>query len=181
MAAKKVFSDKELQQMVDDLAQPKATKTAVARKWGIAATTLTRKIDDFKNKQEKAEERKQAKKHTRMTQDEIDTCVEYYVQENWSMNKIAELIQRSAGAVKRALENANVPIRARGKKAQTVISGDTENPLKVGDTVYSFKYNAYAVVMSLFGVDGDTFRIWVTSDSSQFSAYQSRESLALLP
>ena len=183
MAARKTFTDKELQSMVDKLALPKATKTAVAKEFGIAPSTLTKRIDEFQDRQVKAEARKEAKKHTRLSADEKAEIVDYYINDQWSMNKIAQFVQRSAGAVKRALEDANIPIRKRGKAAVTTapIVGDTESALKEGSRVFSFKYNAYAIVQSLWGIDGDIFRIWVDSESHQFSAYQSRENLALIP
>ena len=127
IAALEVFDEKQLLQMQKDLAEPKATKTAVARKWGIAATTLTRKLEEFSQNQAKAEERKAAKKHTRLTQDEKDHIIRLYVTDGWTMNAIAKLIQRSAGAVKRALENAGIPVRGRGMKK--------EQPVTVGDSI----------------------------------------------
>lgn len=181
MAVRKVFTEKELKQMVADLEVVGATKASVSRKWGIAASTLTRRITEFQDKLAKIEVRKAAKKHTRLTQDEKDQIIKLYVDDDWTMSAIAKLLLRSAGAVKRALEHANIPVRGRGKrKEQPITIGDTENPLAVGDRVFSFVYNAYATVEKLWGVDGDVFRIWVDSESHKFSAYQPREKLALI-
>lgn len=182
MAARKVFTDKELDQMQADVDTPSATKTSVAKKWGIAPTTLNKRLLGHAEKAVRTEERKNLKKNKHLSEDEKSQIIKLYIDDSWSMNAIAKFLLRSAGAVKRALETANIPVRGRGrKKEQPITVGDVENPLAVGDKVFSFVYNSYAEVTRIIGSDGDTFRLWVSSDSHQFSAYQHRDKLALIP
>jgi hypothetical protein len=163
------------------------TKKDACQILGMAynTTRLASIIDKFKEKKEKDSARRAALRGKPATQDEIVYVIQEYL-EGATIDAITKSTYRGSNFVKHILEKYDVPIRKTSHdyfNPELVPEGATRERFKVGEVVYSARYDSTARIEaeqkdSRYG--GWIYRVWLLSEKWKQSAYQEAYELASL-
>lgn len=163
------------------------TKKDACQILGMAynTTRLGTIIEQFKDRQAKTARRKAELRGKPVTQDEVVYIISEYLNGE-PIDSISKMTYRSAGIIKRVLEDNHVPIRVPGHSyfdPQMIPEGAVRERFKVGEIVYSARYDSTARIEmeqkdSRHG--GWIYRIWLLSEKWLQSAYQPAYELASL-
>jgi hypothetical protein len=163
------------------------TKKDACQILGMAynTTRLTTIIEEFKKKQERTAKRKAELRGKPATQDEIIYMITEYLNGE-TVDSISKNTYRGPVFIKQILENNNVPLRQTSHdyfNPEIIPEGATRERFKVGEIVYSARYDSIARIDSeqkdsRYG--GWIYRIWLLADKWKQSAYQEAYELASL-
>lgn len=146
-------------------------------------TRLGQIIDRYKEKQEYNRQRRLEKRGKPASQDEVKFVVESYL-EGSSVEHISDTIHRGNTFVNSILEQYSVPIRSRSHnylKPELIPEGAVRDRFKVGEIVYSARYDSTARIEGEFFQKNQwVYRIWLLSDRWRCNAYQEACELASL-
>jgi len=182
MASRTILDNDTLKEIYEKYISKEISDSALAKEYHIGLPRLRKEMETYVSREEKKEQKRQSKKGTPITDEEIIEIVELYTKDEWSMNKIAQHILRSPGAVRSALVKNGIPIRARSRKnAKTTVVGDKTSELREGDKIYSYLYNLYGEVTKTY--KDNIFRVWLEQynggeRTEGFFAHQKRHNLA---
>ncbi len=153
---------------------------------GIAynVTRLAVLIDKYKENKARDASRRAALRGKAATKDEIVYAIQEYL-EGSTVDAISKSIYRSAGFVKTILEVNDVPLRATSHdyfKPELVPDGATRIRFKVGEIVYSTRYDSLARVdlETLTDRYGYIYRCWLLAEKWQQSMNTEAYELASL-
>lgn len=147
-------------------------------------TRLGAIIEEFKQKQARTAQRKAELRGKPATREDIVYIISEYLSGE-TVDAISKMTYRSPTFIKRILEDNAVPIRVPGSsyfKPELVPDGAQRDRFKVGEVVYSTKYDSIAriEVETLTEKYGYIYRIFLLSDKWLQSAWQEHYELASL-
>lgn len=152
---------------------------------GIAYNTarLEKLIADYQGKLQYDKECRSKKKGTAATSEEIIFSIQEYI-EGATIESIAKALYRSTGLVKNILVKNHVAIRPVSHNyfaPELVPEKAIRDRFNIGDTVYSTRYEATAIVAleELHPKHGYVYRVWLMGEVQQF-AYTAAYDLASL-
>ena len=161
------------------------TKKDACQMLGMAynTTRLGTIIEDFKKKQSRDAERRAEKRGKPVTDDERIYIISEYLSGE-PVDAISKSTYRSPTFVKSVLEANAVPIRVPGSsyfKPQLIPEGAMRDRFKIGEVVYSARYDTTARIDSekLTDKHGYIYGLWLFGNWQQF-AYQEATELASL-
>lgn len=166
--------------------QKPITKKDACQILGMAynTTRLGTIIEQFKTKQKRTAERKAQLRGKPVTNDEVQFIISEYL-EGEPIDSISKATYRSAAIIKSVLEKYSVPIRVPGHSyfdPQLIPEGAVRDRFKIGEVVYSARYDSTARIESeeKHPVHGWIYRVWLLSEKWMQSAYQPAYELASL-
>jgi len=147
-------------------------------------TRLGTIIEEYKKKQSRDAERRAEKRGKPVTDDERVYIISEYIAGE-TVDSISKSTYRSPTFIKSVLEANAVPIRVPGSsyfKPQLIPEGAMRDRFKIGEVVYSARYDSTARIESekLTEKHGYVYGIWLLSDKWLQSAYQEAAELASL-
>ena len=147
-------------------------------------TRLGAIIEEFKQKQARTAQRKAELRGKPASREDIIFIISEYLSGE-PVDAISKMTYRSPTFIKRILEENSVPIRVPGSsyfKPEMVPEGAQRDRFKVGEVVYSTKYDSTALIESekLTEKYGYIYRIFLLSDKWLQSAWQEHYELASL-
>jgi len=133
------------------------TKKHVCETLGISYNTkrLQNIIEEFKETEERKKLLKEKRKNQKVSDFEKKSIINRYL-DGESINKISENTYISYAKVRKLIQDANIPIRARSKKepAKTDhITQDLNIKFKKGNRVFFAKKNSFVIVDQVFDED----------------------------
>ena len=137
-------------------------------------------IEQYKVKATKDAEQRAKKRGKPATEDEISYILQAYLEGN-TIDSISDRTYRSADFVKQILNKHACPIRARSHnyfKPELIPEEAMRMEFKVGDTVYSARYDSVARIDK--EVKPGIYRIWLKAEKWLQFAYQEAAELASL-
>ena len=162
------------------------TKKDACQILGMAynTTRLATIIEDFKKKQERTAQRKAELRGKPATQDEIVYIISEYLNGE-TVDAISKNTYRGPAFIKQILENNDVPIRQTSHdyfRPELIPDGATRERFKIGEVVYSARYDSIARIDMEQKSDkyGFIYRIWLLAEKWKQSAYQEAYELASL-
>jgi hypothetical protein len=196
MARKKSASEEELMTdaniaKVIKLLEPEQGAKAITKKdacqiLGMAynTTRLGTIIEDWKKKQSRNAERRAEKRGKPVTNEERVYIISEYVAGE-TVDAISKATFRSSTFIKNILETNSVPIRVPGNsyfKPELIPEGAVRDRFKVGEVVYSARYDSTARIdtESFSEQHGWIYRVWLLAEKWQQNAYQEATELASL-
>jgi hypothetical protein len=196
MARKKSASEEELMTdaniaKVIKLLEPEQGAKAITKKdacqiLGMAynTTRLGTIIEDWKKKQSRNAERRAEKRGKPVTNEERVYIISEYVAGE-TVDAISKATFRSSTFIKNILETNSVPIRVPGSsyfKPELIPEGAVRDRFKVGEVVYSARYDSTARIdaESFSERPGWIYRVWLLAEKWQQNAYQEATELASL-
>lgn len=146
-------------------------------------TRLGTIIQQYKDKQVRDKKFRAEKRGKPLTKDELTYIIGEYLTGE-PIDGISKSIYRSPGFVKQVLEDYSVPIRVAGHsyfKPQLIPEGAVRDRFKIGEVVYSARYDTLAVIKdekqdSRYGW---IYAVWLRGNWQQ-NAYQPAYELASL-
>ena len=146
-------------------------------------TRLATIIQQYKDKQARDKRFRAEKRGKPLTSDELTYIISEYLTGE-PIDAISKSIYRSAGFVKQVLENNSVPLRVPGHsyfKPQLIPEGAVRERFKVGEVVYSARYDTLAKINAekQDPKHGWIYAVWLRGNWQQ-SAYQPAYELASL-
>lgn len=161
------------------------TKKDACQILGMAynTTRLATIIQDYKDKQARDKKFRAEKRGKPITQGELQFIISEYL-DGGPIDAISKSIHRSAGWVKQVLEQHSVPIRTPGHSyfdPQLIPEGAVRDRFKVGEVVYSARYDVLAKITSekQDPKHGYIYSMWLRGNWQQ-NAYQPAYELASL-
>lgn len=146
-------------------------------------TRLGTLIEKYKEKKAQAEAKRAALRGKPASPAEVAFVIQEYL-EGASVAALSERTYRPSGFIARILEEYSVPTRAKAYnyfKPELIPEGAMRDRFKVGEVVYSARYDSIARIDSeLKQGDQWVYRIWLISDKWQQFAYQEAAELASL-
>lgn len=147
-------------------------------------TRLGTIIEEFKKKQARTAQRKAELRGKPASKEDIVYIISEYLNGE-TVDAISKMTYRSPTFIKRILEENSVPIRVPGSSyfnPELVPDGAQRDRFKVGEVVYSTKYDSIAriEVETLTEKYGYIYRIFLLSDKWLQSAWQEHYELASL-
>lgn len=147
-------------------------------------TRLGSIIEEFKKKQARIAQRKAELRGKPASKEDIVYIISEYLGGE-TVDAISKMTYRSPTFIKRILEENSVPIRVPGSSyfnPEMVPDGAQRDRFKVGEVVYSTKYDSIAriEVETLTEKYGYIYRIFLLSDKWLQSAWQEHYELASL-
>ena len=196
MARKKSASEEELMTdaniaKVIKLLEPEQGAKAITKKdacqiLGMAynTTRLGTIIEEWKKKQAKNAERRAEKRGKPVTAEERVYIISEYLAGE-TVDAISKATFRSSTFIKNILETNSVPIRVPGSsyfKPELIPEGAVRDRFKVGEVVYSARYDSTARIdaESFSERHGWIYRVWLLAEKWQQNAYQEATELASL-
>lgn len=181
------LDDAHLERVIAGLEQDKPiTKKEACQILGIAynTTRLGQLIEKYKEGKERDAKRRAALRGKPATQDEIVYIIQEYL-EGATIDAITKSTYRPSNFVKHILEKYNVPVRATSHdyfKPELIPDGATRDRFKIGEIVYSARYDSIARVDAEQQDPryGWIYRVWLLSEKWLQSAYQEAYELASL-
>lgn len=162
------------------------TKKDACQMLGMAynTTRLGTIIEEFKKKQARNAERRAEKRGKPVTDDERVYIIGEYLSGE-PVDAISKSTYRSPAFVKNVLEANAVPIRVPGSsyfKPQLIPEGAMRDRFKIGEIVYSARYDSTARIDSEKFTEkhGWVYGIWLLNEKWLQSAYQEAAELASL-
>lgn len=161
------------------------TKKDACQILGMAynTTRLATIIQQYKDKQERDKRFRAEKRGKPISEGELQFIVSEYL-DGGAIDAISKSIHRSAGLVKQVLDKYSVPIRQPGHSyfnPQLIPEGAVRERFKVGEVVYSARYDVLAKITSEKHdpKHGWIYSLWLKGNWQQ-SAYQPAYELASL-
>jgi hypothetical protein len=161
------------------------TKKDACQILGMAynTTRLAAVIQQYKDKQARDKKFRQEKRGKPITEGELQYIIQEYLGGE-PIDGISKQIYRSPALVKQVLENNSVPIRTPGHSyfnPQLIPEGAVRERFKVGEVVYSARYDTLAKITSeqLSPKHGWIYSMWLKGNWQQ-NAYQPAYELASL-
>ena len=147
-------------------------------------TRLGAIIEEFKQKQARTAQRKAELRGKPASREDVVYIISEYLGGE-TVDAISKMTYRSPTFIKRILEENSVPIRVPGSSyfnPEMVPDGAQRERFKVGEVVYSTKYDSTALIESekLTEKYGYIYRIFLLSDKWLQSAWQEHYELASL-
>lgn len=147
-------------------------------------TRLGTILEEFKAKKARESERRAALRGKPATKDEIIYIIQEYL-EGATIDAITKSTYRGTVFVKNILEHYSVPVRATAHdyfRPELIPEGAMRDRFKVGETVYSARYDSTATIESeqFSELHGWVYRVWLLSDKWSQYAYQPASELASL-
>lgn len=147
-------------------------------------TRLGTIIEEFKKKQARTAQRKAELRGKPASKEDIVYIISEYLNGE-TVDAISKMTYRSPTFIKRILEENSVPIRVPGSSyfnPELVPDGAQRDRFKVGEVVYSTKYDSIAriEVETLTEKYGYIYRIFLLSEKWLQSAWQEHYELASL-
>lgn len=186
------MTDENIRKVIVMLSPPEGsvhkpwTKKEACQFLGMAynTTRLGSIIEKFQEKQAREEQRRAALRGKPATQDEVVFAIGEYLGGE-TIESISKSLFRSAGFVKRILEENAVPIRGVGHtyfKPSLIPEGAIRDEFKISEVVYSARYDSPARIDSAakHSEYGNIYRIWLLADKWKQSAWQPACELASL-
>lgn len=166
--------------------QKPITKKDACQILGMAynTTRLGTIIDEFKKSQARDAQRRAELRGKPASQEDVVYIISEYLAGE-TVDAISKMTYRSPTFIKNILEKYSVPIRVPGStyfKPELVPDGAQRDRFKVGEVVYSTKYDSTAIieVEKLTDKYGYIYRIFLLSDKWLQSAWQEHYELASL-
>jgi hypothetical protein len=166
--------------------QKPITKKDACQILGMAynTTRLGTIIEDFKRSQARDAQRRAELRGKPASREDVVYIISEYLNGE-TVDAISKMTYRSAGFIKRVLEDNAVPIRVPGSsyfRPELIPEGAVRDRFRVGEVVYSARYDSTARIESEQKSDkhGWVYRIWLLSDKWLQSAYQEAHELASL-
>lgn len=147
-------------------------------------TRLGTILEEFKQKQARTAQRKAELRGKPASREDVVYIISEYLNGE-TVDAISKMTYRSPTFIKRILEDNSVPIRVPGSSyfnPEMVPDGAQRDRFKVGEVVYSTKYDSTALIESekLTEKYGYIYRIFLLSDKWLQSAWQEHYELASL-
>lgn len=147
-------------------------------------TRLGAIIEEFKQKQARTAQRKAELRGKPASREDVVFIISEYLSGE-TVDAISKMTYRSPTFIKRVLEDNSVPIRVPGSSyfnPEMVPDGAQRDRFRVGEVVYSTKYDSTALVEveTLTEKYGYIYRIFLLSDKWLQSAWQEHYELASL-
>jgi hypothetical protein len=147
-------------------------------------TRLGAIIEEFKQKQARTAQRKAELRGKPASREDVVYIISEYLSGE-TVDAISKMTYRSPTFIKRILEENSVPIRVPGSSyfnPEMVPDGAQRDRFKIGEVVYSTKYDSTALIESekLTEKYGYIYRIFLLSDKWLQSAWQEHYELASL-
>ena len=147
-------------------------------------TRLGTIIEEYKQKQVRTAQRKSQLRGKPATQEEKVYIISEYLNGE-TVDAISKMTYRSSKFIKDVLEGNSVPIRVPGSSyfdPQLILDGAIRDRFKIGEIVYSSRYDSIARIDAEQKSDkyGFVYRIWLMSERWLQSAYQEASELASL-
>lgn len=163
------------------------TKKDACQILGMAynTTRLGNIIEQFKDRQARTAKRKAELRGKPVTQDETQYIISEYLAGE-PVDGISKSTYRSAAIIKSVLDKYSVPIRVPGHSyfdPQLIPDGAVRDRFKVGEVVYSARYDSIARIDSErenHPKHGWVYGIWLLSEKCLHAAYQPASELASL-
>ena len=162
------------------------TKKDACQMLGMAynTTRLGALIEEFKQKQARMAERRAALRGKPVTNEETQYIIAEYLNGE-TVDAISKSTYRGPKFIKDVLEANNVPIRVAGHSyfsPQLIPDGAVRDRFKVGEIVYSARYDSTARIESekLDPKYGYIYRVFLLAENQRQSAYQEAYELASL-
>jgi hypothetical protein len=162
------------------------TKKDACQILGMAynTTRLAAILEEFKQKQARTAKRKAELRGKPATQDDIVYVIGEYLRGE-PIDAISKTTYRSTAFVKGILEKYSVPLRVPGHtyfKPELIPDGAVRNRFKLGEIVYSARYDSLARIdtETLTEKYGYIYRVWLLSDRWLQAANQEAYELASL-
>lgn len=147
-------------------------------------TRLAAVIQQYKDKQARDKKFRQEKRGKPITTQELQYIISEYLSGE-PIDAISKSTYRSVGMVKQVLEQNAVPLRVMGHSyfsPQLIPDGATRDRFKVGEVVYSARYDVLAKIsgeLKQCEKHGWVYSLWLKGKWQQF-AYQPAYELASL-
>lgn len=146
-------------------------------------TRLDTILRKHKEKIERDAKRRAEKRGKPLDPDELVYIIQAYLQGD-TIDSISDNTYRGPSLIKSVLEKYAVPIRARPHhyfKPELIPEGAARDRFKIGEIVYSARYDSLAKIYTEHKVDTQwVYRVWLQSESQQQFAYQEAAELASL-
>jgi len=163
------------------------TKKDACQMLGMAynTTRLGSILEEFKQKQARSAKRRAELRGKPATNDEVVYIISEYLNSE-TVDAISKSTFRSPAFIKNVLETNAVPIRVPGHTyfdPQLIPDGAVRDKFKVGEVVYSARYDSIARIDAEMGNDpkhGWVYRMWLLADKWKQSCYQPASELASL-
>lgn len=176
-----------LERVIAGLEQDKPiTKKNCCAILGIAynVTRLSTLIEKYKEGKERDASRRAALRGKPATQDEITYSIQEYL-EGATIDAISKATYRGPTFIKGILEKYSVPVRQSSHdyfRPELIPDGATRDRFKVGEVVYSARYDSIARIDSEQKDSryGFIYRIYLLADKWQMNAFQEAYELASL-
>ena len=185
------MTDTNLQRVIQ-LLEPKDTSTkAITKKEACSilgmnynTSRLDAILEQFKERQRRDSERRQALRGKPATQQETAFIIREYLEGN-TVESISRSTYRGTEFIKRILEDNAVPKRNSSHNyfsPQLIPEGAMQEKFEVGETVYSARYDSTAKIVqeSTHSTYGWIYRVWLTNERWLQYAYQPACELASL-
>jgi hypothetical protein len=146
-------------------------------------TRLTQIIQRHKEAKDRASRRRAEKRGKPLTQDEVVYIIQEYLNGD-TIDSISNTVYRGSTLIRQTLDKYSVPVRARTTdyfKPELIPEGAMRERFKVGEVVYSARYDTTAKIESE-RQQGDkwVYGVWLIGEKWQQRAYQPAEELASL-
>lgn len=162
------------------------TKKEACQFLGMAynTTRLASIIEKYQEKKAREAQRRAALRGKPATQDEIVFAIGEYLG-GATVESISKALFRSAGFVKKILEDNSVPIRGVGAtyfKPELIPEGAVRDKFQLSEVVYSARYDSPARIdaEATHPEYGNIYRVWLLADKWRQSAWQPACELASL-
>lgn len=145
-------------------------------------TRLGKLIQEYKEKKERTAKRRASLRGKAATAEEIKFAISEYLTGS-AVSVIADEMYRSSDFVEKILDKHGVPKRARAHdyfKPEMVPEEAMRESFKVGEIVYSMRYDSTARVISEKKQSENVYLLWLLSEKWQQHAYQPASELASL-
>jgi hypothetical protein len=181
------LDDASMEKVIAALESEKpCTKKAACDMLAIAynTTRLASLIEKYKEGKARDAKRRAALRGKPATQDEVVYIIQEYL-EGATIDAITKSTFRPANFVKHVLEKNAVPIRATSHdyfKPELIPEGATRDRFRVGERVYSARYDSIAEVETeqFTKEHGWVYRCWLESEKWRQYMYQEATELASL-
>lgn len=162
------------------------TKKDACQILGMAynTTRLGTILEDFKKAQARDAKRRAELRGKPASREDIVYIISEYLNGE-PIDAISKMTYRSAGFIKRVLEDNAVPIRVPGSsyfRPELIPEGAVRERFRIGEVVYSARYDSVARIETEQKSDkhGWVYRVWLLSDKWLQNAYQEAHELASL-
>lgn len=184
------MTDANLQRVID-LLEPKEGVKAITKKdacqilgMSYNTTRLQQVLDDYKARVLREKKQREAKRGKPADKGEIEFIITEYLRGS-SIDEISKSLFRTAQFVKQILEFQAVPLRNASYnyfKPALIPDQATAEKFKVGEIVYSARYDSIAKVISEQHTEkyGYIYKIWLLAERWQQFAFQEAYELASL-
>lgn len=166
--------------------QKPITKKDACQMLGMAynTTRLATLLQEFKDKQARSAKRRAELRGKPASPEDVAYIISQYMSGE-PVDAISKMTYRSTAFIKTILEKHSVPIRVPGHsyfRPELIPEGATRNRFRVGEVVYSARYDSMARIDAELETAkyGFIYRVWLLSDRWLQNAWQEAYELASL-